>query len=519
MEPFVKTSLEPLQFYLAFFGFLIALVSILIFIRQQRTISLILLIISAFLLRFMMASIDPFLHLWDEQFHALVAKNMLQNPFNPVLVTNPILPFDFKNWTENHIWLHKQPLYLWQMALSMKFFGVNEIALRLPSAIMSSLVVIFIYRIGKISINDKVGFVSAFLFSFSFMQLEIISGNVFTDHNDVAFLFYVSGSIWAFFEYLRSDKKIAWLIIIGLFAGGAVLVKWLTGLLIYAGWGILLLSNKNTRFNFRSYLPLMFSFMICLFIFLPWQLYIMFRFPMESAFEYKFSSEHFFIPIEGHGGTNWYHFDQIPIIYGRFSVFIILPALFLFIYKIKKPYQLLLPSLILFTYFFFTLAATKMPLFSNVVAPLIFILFGLLFCVCFDYIFKKRGVVQYISFTLFLIITAFNIFSYKDIKERHTKKSINYRNERLETQCRIEIAIKKISESNYVFFNCGGFHHVPLMFYSNNIAYNYLPTEAQIKLVKSKGYKLAVFHSDNLPKYILEDKEIFCFDFSLVNDY
>ena len=47
------------------------------YVRGNIKIALIFLLISAFLLRLLMISLDPFLHEWDERFHALVAKNMI----------------------------------------------------------------------------------------------------------------------------------------------------------------------------------------------------------------------------------------------------------------------------------------------------------------------------------------------------------------------------------------------------------------------------------------------------------
>ncbi len=38
------------------------------------------------------------LHDWDERYHALVAKNMIEQPFKPMLYKNPVLPYDYKDW-------------------------------------------------------------------------------------------------------------------------------------------------------------------------------------------------------------------------------------------------------------------------------------------------------------------------------------------------------------------------------------------------------------------------------------
>src|SRR5690606_28721971 len=93
---------------------------------------------------------------WDERFHALVARNMMDEPFRPMLKTSALLPHeDYTAWCCNHIWLHKQPLFMWQMALSMKVFGVSEPALRLPSVIMGALMILLLYRITVLVTGNK----------------------------------------------------------------------------------------------------------------------------------------------------------------------------------------------------------------------------------------------------------------------------------------------------------------------------------------------------------------------------
>src|SRR6185312_9273700 len=135
--------------------------------------------------------LDPFLHVWDEKFHALVARNMMGNPFKPMLVKNPLVPFDYRIWVYNHIWLHKQPLFLWQMALSMKLFGVSEFTLRYPSVLMGTLAVWLVYRICLLLTKDtKTAFTAALFTCFSCLLLEFTSGFQGMDANDIAFIFY-----------------------------------------------------------------------------------------------------------------------------------------------------------------------------------------------------------------------------------------------------------------------------------------------------------------------------------------
>ena len=96
---------------------------------------------------------------------------MVEDPFTPILRTQPVMPYNYQNWWDNHIWLHKQPVFLWQMALSIKIFGANEFAVRFPSALMGALLALIILRIGYILKKPMAGLSAALLFCFSFFSL------------------------------------------------------------------------------------------------------------------------------------------------------------------------------------------------------------------------------------------------------------------------------------------------------------------------------------------------------------
>ena len=54
-----------------------------------NSILILLVVIAGYILRLYFVQLDPFLHSWDEHFHALVGKNLLSNPLKPMLLTNP----------------------------------------------------------------------------------------------------------------------------------------------------------------------------------------------------------------------------------------------------------------------------------------------------------------------------------------------------------------------------------------------------------------------------------------------
>ena len=61
---------------------------------------------------------DNYLHPWDERYHAVVALNAMQDPFHLKLMPERLIDWwPYEAWYANYTWLHKQPLFTWQMAL------------------------------------------------------------------------------------------------------------------------------------------------------------------------------------------------------------------------------------------------------------------------------------------------------------------------------------------------------------------------------------------------------------------
>jgi 4-amino-4-deoxy-L-arabinose transferase len=335
----------------------------------------------AFALRCYVASLDPYLHKWDERFHALVARNMMDNPFVPMLRKGQMLPYDYRNWVGNTVWLHKQPLFLWQMALSMKLFGVSIFALRVPNIIMGTLMVPMLYHICRqMGCNHFTAITAAALHCFSFYHLELVSGNAGMDHNDVAFSFYILASIWAYAFYARK-KTWRWVILIGVFAGCAILCKWLAGLLVYAGWGIAMLYHIREKDFWKRGLHFLFSLIVTAIVVLPWQLYILWRFPAEAQYEYGYSARHLSEAVENHRGAWDYYFAFFPQYFGD-TICWLVPAgivLLLFAKELNRHIRIAVVSMLVLAIVFFSFAAkTKILAYLMPVVPLGFI--AIAFC-------------------------------------------------------------------------------------------------------------------------------------------
>ena len=503
------------QISILILGLVLIISSVSLFqLKKDKTLAIALLILGGLSIRIFMAMLDPFLNIWDEQYHALVAKNMIQHLLTPTLYENPILPYDYTHWAKNHIWLHKQPLFLWQMAISMKIFGVNTFAMRLPSIIMSTLMILIIYRIGKLTVNKNTAFYAALLFALSNFSLEMVSGYRNVDHNDVAFIFYITASFWAWTEYINSGKRF-WIIFIGLFSGCAVLVKWLVGILVYSGWGLVILFNKERKKNLNQYIDIIISFIITLLVFLPWQIYILNNFPIESRYEFSFNISHLLIPIENHDGNAWYHFLIMKLIYGKMIMILSILAITVFIIKLKKKeYKIGFLCFIILVYAFYAFAATKMPAYTLVICSLIYLAVGALL----DYIFSllQKVKVKPLIYSIFVIIALLLIshynFKYNDIYKQHTIGDISkwdYRSIRVRDTKIFKSLPEILPSDDYIIFNCREFEHVLIMFHTDYIAYSRNLNYDNYKYLKEKGYKMAVFDDNKLPDFITNDKAIF----------
>ncbi len=490
-------------------GIFFFLLSIVSHIGNKQKLTLIFLGLTAFFIFCFAALLDPFLNLWDERIHALVAKNLMHHPFMPTLYDDPVVDMAYNTWDKYHIWLHKQPLFLWQIALSFKIFGVSEFTLRLPSVVLGTVLVLITYRSGKLLYNHQVGFIAALLLITAIYIIELVSGRLALEHNDFSFLVYISLSIWAFIEYYFTKRKI-WIYFIGLFAGMAILCKWLAGLLVYSGWFVLRISGK--KFRVRENADIMISLLVTLLIALPWQILIMIWYPSEAHKAYAYNTLHFFAPVEGHDGSFLYHFDMFGTIYGPLSSFLIVPSFLVFYKKIKdKDLALSLLSMIMITYLFFSIAATKMQSFTIIVAMIIFIAFATLIDEVLNYFYRfisKKGIRNTI-FTVAVIAILSLRFNIELLQENHTTwKASNQHTPMM-------IHNKRVFQSldlphGTVLFNVKGVHFIDAMFYTGLPAYNFIPTLEQYLDIKSKGRSIAIFqtYKTEIPDYLANDSTI-----------
>jgi 4-amino-4-deoxy-L-arabinose transferase-like glycosyltransferase len=300
-------------------------------------------IVAAGLVLRMYAGCDLFLHTWDERYHALVAKHLIQHPLVPTLYDQPVLPYDYRDWRSNHVWLHKPPLALWMMAASMRLLGADEIAMRLPSLMLSALAIFLTYVIGAHFGGRRVGLLAAGFHAVNGYLLQLPGGRVAVDHVDNALVFFVELAIFLavvearFLDRPRpagptgptaelpAEERPAVPVIrvmpvlapvaIGAATGLAVLSKSLPGLLPIPIWLAIQWGRRRTAGRIAAGLLAIAA--SCAAVALPWQLYVSREFPLEARWESAYSLHHLRVPIEGLGGSPLYHLLKMPRFFGE----------------------------------------------------------------------------------------------------------------------------------------------------------------------------------------------------------
>jgi len=463
--------------------------------KGQYIYAIVLMIVSALGLYFYVSA-DFFLHFWDERYHALVAKNLVNHPLVPTLYDNPVLPYNYQNWSANHIWVHKQPLPLWSIAISLWVFGINEIAVRLPSIFLTSTAIYLVFSVGSYLFNQKTGYLAAFLFSINGLLISLVGGRTATDHIDVFFMFFVLLSVYFSIQYIQKEKTI-FSFLVGISIGFAILSKWLPALIVLPIWLLLVWDSK--QFNLKTIITQFVFILISLAaIFLPWQFYIFSVFPKESLWESSHHFKHLFEELDGHSTTIFYFLNRIRTNYGEY---IYLPLAW-FIWKVfqdlknKKRLSVLIWFLIPFL--FFSMAKTRMQGYILFTAPALFFMTAEFFYSINKYKdgHRFKWIFNIVMVLIILLPIRYSIERMKvfEIKDRSPQWVLDLKD------------LNKKNIKNGVLFNYN--RPIEAMFYTSLTVYHNVPKKKIISDLSDQGYTILINDDGEVPSKILGMKQV-----------
>jgi 4-amino-4-deoxy-L-arabinose transferase-like glycosyltransferase len=178
------------------------------------------------------------IQMWDEALYAVRAKAIYY--FNCWL--------DQTDYAEGGLYSSSHPpLYIWLTALLYKLFTINEFTSRFFSALFSSLCLVLTYLLIKKFFNRKSALISIpflgsiYLFNFYSRQGQL----------DIAYIFFITLSIYFYLEFLNGGKK-RYILISGVSFGFALMTKIIVGFFAIITIFIFLfieLVRKNVKFK------------------------------------------------------------------------------------------------------------------------------------------------------------------------------------------------------------------------------------------------------------------------------
>jgi len=286
------------------------------------------------------------IRLWDESRLAVSALEMSQN--NNYLVTT------FKDAPD--MWNTKPPLMIWCQVASIKLFGANETAIRLPSA-LAALLLCFLL----LWFSDR--YLKSSWYGFIAVMVLITSSGYIGEHvartgdYDSLLTLMLTAAGLLLFAYCES-KKVKYLYFFFIFLALAVLTKGVAGLLMVPGFGlyvifshnfISLLKNKHFYFSLICFLLISFGYYQLRELYNPGYI--------EAVLENEFGGR-FLQSNEGHAGTFWFYLNNL--VNERFT-----------------PWYMLLPAGILCGFYVKDIRINRLTLFATLSAVSFFIVISM----------------------------------------------------------------------------------------------------------------------------------------------
>ena len=283
---------------------------------------------------------------WDEINFAECAREMVTSGKYST-VTIDYLPF----W-------EKPPLFIWMQALSMKIFGINEFAARLPNVVAALFTILTLMYHGAQHQNRKFGYWWAAFYIGSFLPNMYFHSGII----DPWFNLFIFNSI-AFYYLGTSKQRIPEFLFAGLFAGLAVMTKGPVAILLIAS--SVFLFHLITKFKcFPKFKYVILTLITALVISLLWffLLWISGNKAIITQF-LDYQVRLFQTKDAGHGGPIYYHW--LVLLLGCFPASFLALGSFFRKDSYQNPFNTMLFISGVFTLILFSIVQTKIIHYSS----------------------------------------------------------------------------------------------------------------------------------------------------------
>lgn len=227
---------------------------------------------------------------WDEINFAESAREML------VSGNYQQVQINFEPFTE------KPPLFFWLQALSMKIFGVNEFAARLPNAMVGIITLVTIFSLGSTLFNREVAWLWVLFTSGSLTpHLYFKSGIIDPLYNLFIFLAVVQ------FFYYTLNKNIKHVVFLGVFMGLATITKGPVAIIVVSLCFLAYWAFNKFKLFFK-WAHLLLAAFVTFLVSSIWFGYETIQNGPDFLLAFlAYQADLFLNPVAGHGQPFWYH--------------------------------------------------------------------------------------------------------------------------------------------------------------------------------------------------------------------
>ena len=464
--------------------------------RRRTRLALAALLLAALALRVNLAA-HWYLSNWDERYHAVVARHLMDHPLEPTLFEHPLNEVPPEQWLESRVWLTHPTLAMQLMALSMSAFGVSEFAMRVPSVIVSTLGVLLTFLLARRLLGVSGGLVAAGFHAWHESAALWAAGLRSADHVDTLMAFFVElgvlAALWAA-DANDPPHPSRWgrAALVGFITGLAFLTKEGAALVCPAVFFFALLARLGGRGPVREFrlwaslvaLPV-WACAVAALVVLPWYLHLARAFPTEFAWLQGRSVHYFLEPVDKHVGSWTWHFANLRRDYGLLAP---IPLAAFIVHAFRKRHDWLpVVGWFLLTYGVYTLAATKMRGYVLPAAPVVFLSYGFFLPRCFDLGPGASRTWRVAAAALGVLITA--VFIQGDTPHPW---AIGVRDPLWTQELRdLGSQVAALPPGRWIVFNVR--RPVEAMFYAQATFSPILPDEATVEDAIAKGFRVAVY--------------------------
>lgn len=274
----------------------------------------------------------------------------------------------------------KPPLTYWSVAASLKLFGINEWAARLPAALAAAFTALLVYLLGKKMENELAGLLSSCILVS--IGLFYFVGRLITP--DMILTFFITLGLYCFWSWVQSEREQN---------------LWLWGMYVSLGLGFLdkgpvilvvvfltiiafLLLDKNVSLLFR--MRLIPGLILVALIALPWFLLLCHMNPDLYHFYLKGEIQERLTTGRGRFQPWYYHLEWLPMDLWPWT-FLIIYAFGVHVMRWKSRSldsrsSVFLLSWFLFPFIFYSVLSSKLPTYILPIVPPISLMLGLWLC-------------------------------------------------------------------------------------------------------------------------------------------